>query len=93
MRESRLERLFRNEVEKHGGIALKFTSPGMRGVPDRVVLIPGGRVVFAELKAPGKQPTPLQEKRASQLKVIGFKVYCVDSILGIHEFITEEFGA
>lgn len=92
MGESRLERLFKNEVEKHGGKALKFISPGMRGVPDRIVLLPGAKVAFVELKAPGEEMRPLQKKRASQLREMGFTVYCIDSIAAIHNFIADEFG-
>lgn len=89
MRETRLERRFKKEIERRGGRALKFISPGMRGVPDRLVLLPGGQAVFVEMKAPGEKPTPLQEKRADDLRKLGFQVYCIDSITTIDEFIRE----
>jgi hypothetical protein len=91
MRESTLEKRFKIEIEKHGGQALKFVSPNKRGVPDRLVLIPGGQAVFAELKAPGKPLEPLQKKRADELQALGFKVYKIDSIAGIKSFIQEVF--
>ena len=91
MDEGRLERRFKNEVEKRGGRALKFTAPGVRGVPDRIVLLPGGRVVFAELKAPGKKPTALQLKRAAELRALGFPVYCIDSLAAITGFLAGVF--
>ncbi len=93
MNEGRLERRFKAEVKKRGGKALKFTVPGVRGVPDRIVLLPGARAVFVELKAPGEQPTPLQVKRAAEFRAMGFPVYCVDSILAIDKFMAEVFGA
>lgn len=46
-----------------GGLAPKFTSPGFDGVPDRLILLPGGKVAFIELKAPGKTLRPLQVRR------------------------------
>ncbi|TLN00653.1 VRR-NUC domain-containing protein [bacterium] len=92
MEESRLERRFKNEVEKRGGKALKFVSPGMRGVPDRIVLIPGPRTVFAEIKKPGEKLEPLQIKRKSEFEAMGYKVYEIDSIADINHFILEVFS-
>jgi hypothetical protein len=60
-------------------MALKFVSPGMSGVPDRIVLLQNGIIAFVELKAPGKKLRPLQIKRKAQLESLGFKVYCIDS--------------
>lgn len=79
MRESIIERKFVTEVKKRGGLAIKFVSPGLNGVPDRLVLFPGGILAFVELKAPRKNMRPLQQKRARQLATLGFKVYCVDN--------------
>lgn len=62
-----------------GGLAPKFVSPGLDGVPDRVILLPGGHFAFAELKAPGKTLRPLQKRRKRQLEALGFKVYVVDN--------------
>ncbi|WP_039796750.1 VRR-NUC domain-containing protein [Anaeromusa acidaminophila] len=79
MRESVIERKLVTEVKKRGGLAVKFVSPGLDGVPDRLVLFPGGKMAFVELKAPGKNMRPIQEKRARQLTALGFRVYCVDN--------------
>ncbi len=79
MRESAIEKRLATEAKKRGGLAVKFVSPGLDGVPDRLVLFPGGRLAFVELKAPGKKMRPLQIKRAKQLTGLGFRVYCVDS--------------
>lgn len=92
MEEQKLERRFKREVEKRGGRALKFTVPGKRGMPDRLALLPGARVVFVELKAPGEVPAPIQQKRMAGLRALGFPVYCLDSIAAVEEFITEVFG-
>ena len=89
MLESKIEKRLKRQVEKIGGLALKFTSPGMAGVPDRLVLLPKGRIAFVELKAPGKILRPLQLKRKEQLEALGFKVYVIDSYKKIDEFIEE----
>ena len=78
MLESVVERHLVTEVKKRGGLAPKFVSPGLDGVPDRLVLFPGGKLAFVELKAPGKVMRPLQRRRAEQLIALGFRVYCVD---------------
>lgn len=78
MRESEVERQFVEAVMDAGGQALKFTSQSMNGVPDRLVLLLGGKCAFVELKAPGKQMRLLQRKRRQQLEALGFPVFCVD---------------
>lgn len=78
MRESTVEKRLTVEAKKRGGMSVKFVSPGLDGVPDRLVLLPGGKVAFVELKAPGKKMRPLQVYRAKQLTALGFRVYCAD---------------
>lgn len=78
MRESDIEKALTIAVKKRGGLALKFISPGMSGVPDRLIMIKGGKLAFIELKAPGKKMRPLQIKRKRQLEALGFLVYCID---------------
>ncbi|CUX71536.1 VRR-NUC domain-containing protein [Enterocloster clostridioformis] len=65
-------------VKKMGGMAVKFVSPGLDGVPDRIVLLPNKKMAFVEVKAPGKKLRPLQEKRRRQLEALGFPVYVID---------------
>ena len=55
MNEKQIEQAFVRAVKNSGGLALKFVSPGYDGVPDRLILMPGGIACFAELKAPGKK--------------------------------------
>ena len=78
MRENVIERQLAMAVKKMGGMAVKFVSPGLDGVPDRIVLLPDKRIAFVELKAPGKKLRPLQEKRRWQLEALGFPVYVID---------------
>lgn len=78
MRENAIERQLAMAVKKMGGMAVKFVSPGLDGVPDRIVLLPDMKMAFVELKAPGKKLRPLQEKRRWQLEALGFPVYVID---------------
>ncbi|MBB6716350.1 VRR-NUC domain-containing protein [Clostridium gasigenes] len=89
MNENSIEQRLKKEIEKIGGKALKFVSPGAAGVPDRIVLMPGGRIVFVELKAPGKKLRAMQEYRAKELRELGFRVECIDSIEKIKELVKE----
>lgn len=89
MRESQIERKLVKEVKSMGGLAPKFVSPGLDGVPDRLILLPGGKMAFIELKAPGKQLRPLQLKRKRQLEGLGFRVYCIDHPLQIGGILNE----
>lgn len=65
--EKKIEQKLCSEVKKRGGMAVKFVSPGLDGVPDRLVLFQGGVSAFVELKAPGRKMRPLQERRTYYL--------------------------
>lgn len=78
MNEKQIERKLVEAVKQSGGLAPKFVSPGFDGVPDRLILLPSGRMAFAELKSPGKKMRPLQVRRMRQLESLGFRVYCID---------------
>ncbi len=89
MREKTIEQKFRAAVKAAGGLAVKFTSPGFDGVPDRIALLPDGKMAFVEVKAPGKKPRPLQQARHRQLRQLGFKVYVLDDKSQIGGMIDE----
>lgn len=78
MREKVIEQQLVKEVKDRGGMCPKFTSPGMDGMPDRLVLFPQGCIGFVEVKAPGKKPRPLQIHRHEQLRRLGFRVFILD---------------
>ena len=78
MREKNIEQKLVKAVKSAGGIAPKLTCPGFDGMPDRLVLMPEGRIGFVEVKAPGKEPRPLQVRRHEMLRNLGFKVYVLD---------------
>ena len=89
MLESKLEQHLVREVKRIGGIAPKWTSPGSRGVPDRIVILQNGQTVYVEMKAPGKPLSPLQEKWFKTLKKLGHRVYKIDCKEDIERFISE----
>jgi hypothetical protein len=90
LRERDVEKYFREQVRGIGGRAYKFVSPGNVGVPDRLTLLPGGRTVFVELKAPGKKPTKIQQAQADKIRKLGFDVLTIDSKEGVDKFIREQ---
>ena len=89
MRDKPIENKLATEAKKLGGIALKFASPSVDGMPDRLVLIPDGHIAFVELKAPGKKPRPLQLSRHRLLRSLGFRVYVIDSVEQIGGMLDE----
>lgn len=89
MRERNIEAYLRDRIKAAGGIAWKWVSPGNSGVPDRIVIAPGGRIVFVELKAPGKKPTALQQVQQERLRSLGCDVRVIDSREGVDELIRE----
>ena len=80
MKEKTIEKKLVKTAKDMGGVALKFLSPGFDGMPDRIVLLPGGRMGFVEVKSPGKVPRPLQEARHRMLRMLGFRVYVLDTV-------------
>lgn len=77
-KESSIERYLYNECKKRGWLCEKFTSPGKRSVPDRIITTPN-RMYFVELKAPGKKPTKLQAQDHKKRKILGFPVWVIDT--------------
>ena len=92
MREKQIERKLTIAAKNMGGIAPKFTSPGFDGMPDRIVLLPGGHIAFVEVKAMGEVPRPLQEARHRMLRRLGFQVYVLDDERQIKAVLDEIMG-
>lgn len=88
MLEKSIEKKLKDEIEKMGGKAFKFSSPGNNGVPDRIVLFKG-KSYFVELKKPGEDLRPLQKVVRKRFKKLGFKVYVIDSYEKVGEFVNE----
>lgn len=91
MREKTIEQKLTAAVKKHGGICPKFTSPGFDGMPDRIVLMPNGKMAFVEVKALGEKPRPLQLARHGMLRKLGYQVYVLDDAEQI-ETIIQKIG-
>ena len=79
MREKSIEAKLVDAVKAAGGVCWKFTSPGTSGVPDRIVLMPSGRIAFVEVKASGEKLRPLQRLRIRTLRRLGFKAFVLES--------------
>ena len=77
-KEKSIEQKLVRATKGRGGICPKLVSPGFDGMPDRLVLLPHGRMGFVEVKAPGEKPRPIQESRHRLLRRLGFKVYVLD---------------
>ena len=89
MREKEIEHKLVTETNKHGGFAWKFTSPGTAGVPDRIILLPQGKIGFVEVKAPHKKTRAIQTRRLEQLRELGFKVFVLDDAEQIENILLQ----
>lgn len=89
MNEKKIEKKLRLEVDKLGGIAIKLQSQYYTGLPDRMILMPGGRIRFAEIKTTGKKPTPRQNIVHQELRGLGFQVDVIDNEAGLQRFLEE----
>ena len=89
MREKQIEHALVMAVKAAGGMCPKLVSPGTDWMPDRMILLPKGHIGFVEVKAPGKKPRPLQERRHKQLRHLGFQVFILDGPEKIVEILKE----
>ena len=87
MLEKHIEQKLVTEVKKADGLCIKLM--GMAGIPDRMVLMPGGKIGFVEVKQKGKKPRAIQEKRIAQLRNLGFKCFVLDDVVNIGGIIHE----
>ncbi len=91
MRESDIEKKLVEKVKANNGIILKLACTGIAGTPDRLIIGAYGMAAFVEVKAPGKKPRKLQEKRIEELRHMGQSVFIVDSYESIEKVIREVF--
>lgn len=89
MRESAVERRLTEMLRKRGALCLKFVSPGNPGVPDRIVLLPGGRVIFAELKVQDGRTGALQERQIARMRGLGADVRVLKGVEQVRGFVEE----
>ena len=78
MTEKQVEQKLVRAVRDCGGYCIKWVAPGWNGAPDRIVLLPGARIGFVEVKRPGEKPREIQRVRHRQLKELGFEVFVLD---------------
>lgn len=87
MRESMIEMFLKKRVEALGGQCLKQEWINTRGAPDRLVILPGGKIIMVELKAPGKLPEPHQARMHEKLRALGVQVEVIDSVEAVEDLI------
>lgn len=87
--ESQIEQTLVDRVRESGGLAFKWVSPAMSGVPDRIVVLPGGRIVFVELKRLGERLRPLQARVHRLLEERGADVRVIDSVEAIDRMLAQ----
>lgn len=88
IRESEIEAYLRDKVKAAGGRAWKWVSPGNVGVPDRIVMFPA-RIIFVEMKAPGRKPTAMQEAQHRNIRALGHIVEVLDTKAAVDAFIRQ----
>ena len=86
MLEKDIENALVRKVKKLGGMCEKFTSPGRRSVPDRIITLPNGKIVFVEVKNTGKKPTELQLRDHERRRALGCDVRVIDNMDDVNAF-------
>lgn len=87
MLEKTIENYFKTKIESNAGLCIKLI--GYVGIPDRLILLPGGRMFFVEFKQKGKKPRKIQSFMLDKLMGLGFKVYVIDDKDKIEEVCRE----
>jgi hypothetical protein len=93
MQEANVEKYLIRYVKDKGGLCLKFISASMRGLPDRIVILPQGKIFFLELKAKGKKPRPEQKRVHTLFSSLGAKVYTADSKEKVRSVVDEVYSS
>lgn len=92
--EKDIEKALGRMVGRHGGLCRKWVCPGWAGVPDRILLLPGGRIIFVELKRPdGGRRSEMQIWWARKLRELGFRhfwVTCHADVRDLEKFIMDK---
>lgn len=87
---TKLKKYLIDEVKRCGGLCLKWTSPNARGVPDRIVILPGGAIYFIELKAPNGTYVALQKHCKKTLEELGCRAYGLYSVEVVKRWLDEK---
>ena len=89
MLEKEIEKKLIDGIRKLGGRAYKFVSPGNNGVPDRIIILPGGRIIFVELKTMIGRLSKLQKMQITMLSRLGCDVRVLYGEDGVRAFLEE----
>lgn len=87
--EKLLDKKLKAAVERQGGLSIKLVTLHFTGLPDRLCLLPNGRLFFAEIKTTGKKPKKVQTVVHNRLKSLGFRVEVIDNSEQIHQIIND----
>lgn len=89
MKESTLEQNIKKRIENRGGLCLKWVSPGFTGVPDRIAIFPGGRIIFIEVKRRGRDNglSSRQKRVIDQLTALGCTVLTVNKLEDLDAYL------
>ena len=82
-RENEIEKYLIDKVEERGGFVRKYTSPGRKGVPDRICFLPGGRTIFVECKTPEGKLSALQKRELKRIQDLMIPVFVANHKIGI----------
>mgnify|MGYP005927744117 CR=1 FL=1 len=93
MQEANVEKYLIRYVKDKGGLCLKFISASMRGLPDRIVILPQGKIFFVELKAKGKKPRPEQTRVHKLFNSLDAKVFVADSKESVRSVVDEVYSS
>ncbi len=85
--EKLLERKLREGVKRLGGWSIKLLALHITGLPDRLCLLPGGRLFFAEVKTTGETPSPIQWVIIKKLRKLGFRVVVIDNSIQLNQIL------
>ena len=85
--EKAIEKYLTGQAEANGLLCLKYSNSNMVGYPDRLLVLPGGSVIWVELKSKGRKPTKIQQIRMSELTGMGHLVKVIDNKADIDELI------
>ena len=84
-----IERKLVELVKINNGMCIKLLCDQLIGLPDRLCLFPGHKIVFVELKTTGRKPKRIQTFMHNKLRALGFRVEVIDTIEGVKNLIKE----
>ena len=87
--EKLVERTLVDLIKKEKGLCIKLSSQHFIGLPDRLCLLPGAKIIFVELKTTKQKPRKIQAYVHDKLRKLGFRVEVIDSVQGTKDLINQ----